>query len=389
MRIGFITGEYPPMEGGVGAFTHELAAALVALGHEVYVLTHWRAKGNDETGVQVAAEVRDWNWAALLQAQRWARRHRLEVINLQYEAAAFGKVAPLVHLLPSRLSDFATVTTFHDLLVPYLFPKAGGLRYRALLNLARTARGVIVTNVQDEQQLAKERGMPPLRRIPIGSNIAPAPLPDFDRAAVRAALGIPESSVLVGYFGFLNASKGAACLLRGVARALQSGVDAYLVLIGGRTGTSDPSNVHYAESIDALISQLSLSERVRRTGFVESAAVSAYLLACDMLALPYTDGVSFRRGSFMAGLAHGCPIITSTPAVPLPELHHGDNVYLVPPEQPEALGEAIRTLADAPQLRARLSQNACQLAEQFTWTRIAQRTADFFLEILTESAEQL
>jgi glycosyltransferase involved in cell wall biosynthesis len=106
-----------------------------------------------------------------------------------------------------------------------------------------------------------------------------------------------------------------------------------------------------------------------------------------MLALPYTDGVSFRRGSFMAGLAHGCPIITSTPALPLPELHHGDQVYFVPPEQPEALGEAIRTLAESPQLRARLSRFARQLAEQFTWACIARRTADFFHEVLAESAE--
>ncbi|PJF35750.1 MAG: glycosyl transferase family 1 [Candidatus Thermofonsia Clade 1 bacterium] len=387
MRIGFITGEYPPMEGGVGAFTHELATALADLGHEVHILTHHQAERTGKARIQVAAEVRNWNWAALMQAQRWARQNRLEVVNLQYEAAAFGKVAPLVHILPARLSDFATVITFHDLLVPYLFPKAGSLRYQALLNLARTAKGVIVTNVQDEQQLAQERGIAPMRRIPIGSNIAPTPPPDFDRAAVRAALEIPEDGVLIGYFGFLNASKGAACLLRGVAQALQQGVNAYLVLIGGRTGTSDPSNVHYAESVDALIGQLQLSQRVRRTGFIESAAVSAHLLACDMLALPYTDGVSFRRGSFMAGLAHGCPIITSTPALPLPELHHGDHVYLVPPEQPEALGEAIRTLAEAPQLRTRLSYFARQLAEQFTWTRIAQRTADFFLEVITESAE--
>jgi glycosyltransferase involved in cell wall biosynthesis len=387
MRIGFITGEYPPMEGGVGAFTHELAAALAALGHEVHVLTHRQAAHNGAPNVHVAAEVRDWNWAALAQAQRWARQNRLEVINLQYEAAAFGKVAPLVHLLPMRLSNFATVTTFHDLLVPYLFPKAGGLRYQALLSLARNAKGVIVTNVQDELQLAQERGVAPIRRIPIGSNIAPAPPPDFDRAALRAAHGIPEDGVLIGYFGFLNASKGAACLLRGVAHALQQGVNAYLMLIGGRTGSSDSTNAHYAERVDDLIARLQLGERVRRTGFIESAAVSAHLLTCDMLALPYTDGVSFRRGSFMAGLAHGCPIITSTPALPLPELHHGDQVYLVPPEQPEALGEAIRTLAESPQLRARLSHFARQLAEQFTWTRIAQRTADFFLEVIAESAE--
>ncbi|MEZ4516231.1 MAG: glycogen/starch synthase [Chloroflexota bacterium] len=33
-----VTGEYPPMEGGVGAFTEQLAQALAALGHEVHVI---------------------------------------------------------------------------------------------------------------------------------------------------------------------------------------------------------------------------------------------------------------------------------------------------------------------------------------------------------------
>jgi hypothetical protein len=28
MRIGIITGEYPPMEGGVGAFTQELSLRM-------------------------------------------------------------------------------------------------------------------------------------------------------------------------------------------------------------------------------------------------------------------------------------------------------------------------------------------------------------------------
>lgn len=387
MRIGFITGEYPPMEGGVGAFTRELAVALARLGHEVHILTHQQARHISEAGIRVAGEVRDWNWAALLQAQRWAQQNHLEAVNIQYEAAAFGKSAPLVHLLPSRLSNFATITTFHDLLVPYLFPKAGGLRYQALLNLARTAKGVIVTNIQDEQQLAEEQGIAPMRRIPIGSNIAPMPPPDYNRAALRAALGIPTDGILIGYFGFLNASKGSACLLRGVAHAVQQGVNAYLILIGGRVGSSDPTNANYAESVDDLIVRLHLCERVKRTGFVESAAVSAHLLACDMLALPYVDGVSFRRGSFMAGLAHGCSIITSTPALPMPELHHGDHVYLVPPEQPEALGEAIRTLAIDAKLRTRLGEYARLLSEQFTWTRIAQRTADFFLEVITGNAE--
>jgi glycosyltransferase involved in cell wall biosynthesis len=39
MRIGLVTGEFPPDQGGVGDFTHHLAEALAALGHDVHVVT--------------------------------------------------------------------------------------------------------------------------------------------------------------------------------------------------------------------------------------------------------------------------------------------------------------------------------------------------------------
>jgi hypothetical protein len=45
MRIGFITGEYPPMQGGVGAFTRELAREMVRQGHDVEVLTRETVQG--------------------------------------------------------------------------------------------------------------------------------------------------------------------------------------------------------------------------------------------------------------------------------------------------------------------------------------------------------
>ena len=39
MKIGLVTAEYAPMQGGVGDFTREVARALAALGHEVHVVT--------------------------------------------------------------------------------------------------------------------------------------------------------------------------------------------------------------------------------------------------------------------------------------------------------------------------------------------------------------
>jgi glycosyltransferase involved in cell wall biosynthesis len=388
MRIGFVTGEYPPMQGGVGAYTRELAAALVQQGHQTFVFTDKKAQGSSEPGIEVSASVKDWNWGSLVQTRRWAQANRLDIVNIQYQTVAF-QMAPFVHLLPSRLNGVPTVTTFHDLLVPYLFPKAGPLRYQAILTLARTSDAVIVTNRQDEQRLSVEKGIQRLRHVPIGSNI-PDRLPsNYDVNEWRARFEIPPDAIAVGYFGFLNASKGIETLLRGVAMAAKHGANIYLLMIGGRVGSSDPTNALYAQEVDILIEYLDIGSRVKWTGFVHEGEVSGHLHALDLLILPYQDGVSFRRGTFMAGLVHGCAIVTTTPAVELPEIQDGVNVRLIPPESANALSAAIQGLANNPALRKQLQTNARKLSQLFNWDSIAEKTAVLFQEITEASVASL
>src|SRR5207244_2894828 len=93
--------------------------------------------------------------------------------------------------------------------------------------------------------------------------------PGYDRADWREKLDIPDDAVLVGYFGFLNASKGIDTLLEATARAIEQNPNIYLLLIGGRTGSSDPTNATYSEQIDRLIDRLGLQGRIRWTGFIE------------------------------------------------------------------------------------------------------------------------
>ena len=380
MRIGLITGEYPPMQGGVGAFTRELARALAEAGHTVRVLTDQQVQSRDEFGIQVSGHVTSWNRASLGQIQKWAKDNRLDIVNIQYEAAAF-RMSQLIHFLPRWIADVPAVTTFHDLLVPYLFPKAGLLRFQAILALVRGSAGVITTNRQDEQRLI-DNGIRHLCGIPIGSNIAVNLPPNYDRVAWRESLGIPGDAALVGYFGFLNASKGVDTLLAALNSLLQDGVNAHLLMIGGRTGASDPTNAHYADEIDGLIRQYRLADHIQWTGFVDGPHVSANLTACDVLALPYQDGVSLRRGSFMAAIAHGCAIVTTQPQGDVPEVEDRIHALLVPPGDSPALAIGLHEVLSSSDLRAVLNKNALRLAADFTWDRIAKRTLDFFLEIV-------
>jgi glycosyltransferase involved in cell wall biosynthesis len=393
MLIGLVTGEYSPMQGGVGDFTRELGQALAEAGHHAHVIAakvqspkpksqspnHKAQSPNHKAqnlGVTVHRVVDGWGWGCWTQVLGLAQELGLEVLNVQYQASAYG-MHPAINFVPQRRERPPVVVTFHDLNVPYLFPKAGPLRWQVVRMLARRGDGVIVTNQEDYYRLEGEISPARLSLIPIGSNIPPAPPPGYDRDAERARWGVGPDDLLLGYFGFLNESKGGEELVQALALLVARGVPAHLLMVGGRVGSSDPSNRAYAERVEGLISALGVGERVHWTGYAGPEKVSAGLLATDMCVLPYRDGVSFRRGTLHACLAHGRAVVTTRPAMPLSEVQDGDNMLLVEPRDPEGLAEGVIRLATDPALRARLETTAAALAAEFTWKRIAKRTLIF------------
>jgi glycosyltransferase involved in cell wall biosynthesis len=439
MRILFISAEFPPMQGGVGDCTNEIAKALVSRGVETHVVTtadRQLATVDREGGVHIRRLVAKWDWGALPTVRRAVRDTRADIVHIQYQTGAFG-MHPMINFTPrlltsrplrplsphpnrgsrdgetGRESGVRIVTTFHDLKVPYLFPKAGHMREWVTKVLARSSDAVIATNPEDHLRL-ETLGLRHLELVPIGSNIPTAPPPNYQRAEWRTRLGVGEKETLLSYFGFLNESKGAETLVRALAQIS----NAKLLMVGGQVGASDPTNVAYLERVKKLIAELGLRPRVLWTGHTPATEVSANLLASDICVLPYRDGASFRRGSFMAALAHGLPIVTTLPpprvppsrapdpsnslrspathagqaaqdesgegegsrelGVRLPTLRDGENVWLLRPDDPNALADAISRLAPAPDLRAQLSHGALELARHFTWGLIAERHLELY-----------
>lgn len=406
-RILLVTGEYPPDEGGVADYSRCLAEALHAAGLKVAVLSTRRegvATSDEGSAVDVHRLVAPgWPWSGLRQTAALARAWQADWVHLQYQAAAFGLGLP-VHLLPAylrwRLPGLRLAVTYHDLRPPYLFPKAGFLRRRAVLGLAGRSHLALTTNAADRYELAQAllEGRPPtaLPRqalVPIGSNLPDAPPPGYDRAAFRAAAQVGEDSFLLGSFGFLNASKGGHQLLEALAALRATGRDGRLVLIGGTAGASDASNAGTLAAFRAQAAAMGLEGALVWTGFLPPAQVSAWLHALDLALLPYTDGASYRRGSLLAALSHGCAVVTTRsadgaraagdegPAGPflgpddaiLPPLVDGLHALLCPPEDGPALATAVLRLAADAEQRARLGVEARRLAAAFGWAAIAER----------------
>lgn len=375
MRIGLISGEYPPLQGGVGAYSHILARTFADMGHDVYVLASAGAT-EDDSDIHLKTVPRQWGPHAIQQATQWAKQHHLDLVSLQFETAAY-RLSPWVHFLPQFMSRTAFITTFHDLLHPYLFPKAGPLRDWIVMHLARRSDGVIATNHEDYERV---KHLDYAQMIPIGSNIHTQAISPATLQSIRAQAGAESDQMMLVHFGFINASKGLETLLHAYARIKNS---ARLVMIGGRTGTSDPSNISYSQQIDHLIDALHLTDSIYWTGFLDEVEVAAYLQAADAVVLPFRDGASFRRGSLMAALQQGCAIITTTPQVHIDEFTDGDNMLLFSAGNVEELISQIHRLMANTKLQSNLKAGARATSEHFQWDAIARSHVTMFEDILS------
>jgi glycosyltransferase involved in cell wall biosynthesis len=409
IHVCFVTGEYPPMRGGVGDYTRRVAMALGALGVRCSVVTGraaraaGRTRGPLEPAVYPAVE--RWSWSGWGHLAALLDDLRPDVLHIQYQTGAFG-MEPALNLLPWRLrlggSRTPVALTYHDLKVPYLFPKAGPVRGLANQVLQSAAGSAIVTNQEDllrivrPEKLASPAPWPDRSRrrkvdlIPIGSNIDPVPMDDGARAAVRARLGLDDGEVAIGFFGFVDPWKGVDRLAEAFGRLVERGLPVRLVFVGGarEAGAASP----YERGVREQLAAAGLTRRCVWTGYATPEETSEYLQALDVCALPFAAGACYRHGTLIAAIAHGLPIVTTRQSpeaaaleVGLPPLVHGESAMLVGADDTAELTEALAVLAESQGLRGRLRRGAAALAPYFEWERIARMSLVIYERLLVRA----
>jgi glycosyltransferase involved in cell wall biosynthesis len=189
--------------------------------------------------------------------------------------------------------------------------------------------------------------------LPVPSNV---PFDANPRAVADVRARFPAGVRIVGHFGTFGARarRDLGVLVPGLADA-----DPCVgVLLIGRD--SDGFR-------DALIDgRPALAPRVLATGRLDPPALSHALQACDVLAQPYEDGASTRRGTLMAALSHGVAVVTTTGKLTDPTWHQTDAAVTVAAGDLRAFENAVLQLsADRPR-QQRLAVRARALyAERF------------------------
>jgi len=210
-----------------------------------------------------------------------------------------------------------------------------------------------------------------IRVIPSGIDLAPFDEP-FDRAALRAKLGIAETDVLALQVAALAPHKSQKTLLRAMA-VMHPRHPNLRVWIAGEGPLRDALLREHAT--------LGLGESVRFLGFRED--VTDLLRAADLFVISsHLEGLGT---SILDAMAAGLPVV-ATRVGGIPEaVKDGETGILVPPFLPPALAQALSDLAGDPERRARLGEAGRQRARLFSADRTEAATRQLYEEVLTRS----
>lgn len=173
------------------------------------------------------------------------------------------------------------------------------------------------------------------------------------------------------FIGNLIRRKGLHVLLQALAPLDQAHWT--LRVIGG--DTFEPK---YARKVRKQIVDAGLSQNVELLGSMPSSQISDHLSSSQVLAVPSSyEGFGIV---YLEALGAGLPVIASAAGGAREIIRHGRDGFLVPPEDPVAVREAIITLMEQTNLR-KMSLEARDRHFDFpTWAETTQRIRAFLFK---------
>jgi glycosyltransferase involved in cell wall biosynthesis len=338
-----ITGEYAPQQGGVADFAALQAEALASAGDavEVHVPDYPLPPSPSQRAHPLPDRFGPGTVLALAAAQARDRRVML-LHHSPFNLGVRGLNLAFPHLL--RAVPGPLVVLFHEV----HFPVHAGqpLRHRLLGRTQRAMARALLARAQ-AVCVSTEAWTPLLRELgwrdevipcPIPSNILP-PVPAPSRDGARAQLGLrcEGTDTLIGHFG----TYGEA-----VAGPLAAVLPPLLAVPGRRALLLGRGAARFRERVRAEHGEL--GARLLVPGGQSPEEISLGLLACDVLLQPFVDGVTTRRTSLMAGLAHGRPVCANRGPLTEPAWDGLAGLQLAPSPAPAALVEAAEALLAQP-----------------------------------------
>ena len=287
----------------------------------------------------------------------------------RFHAIHAGRALPegLVALLAGRLTGHPVVVYAHG---EELTGWGRGRKYRAMCAVLRLADRVIA-NSANTQALLEAMAVSPERITVVHPGVDCARFrPGLPSADLRAACGIPASSLVVLSVGRLQARKGFMTVLESLPGLLRRRLDVHYVLVG--SGEQEPALRERAVS-------LGLASRFHLLSGVDDETLPRWYNACDVFAMPNLDVDGDIEGFgivYLEAAACGKPALAGLAGGTGAAVLCGETGLRVEGREQDQVESALARLLLDPALAARLGQQArARAVAAFDWREVAARTA--------------
>jgi glycosyltransferase involved in cell wall biosynthesis len=246
---------------------------------------------------------------------------------------ANSQKALIVGALAGMLARRPVIWNLHDMLTADHFSR---LNRRVAVTCANLCVNRVIVNSEATRAAFAESGGHAWKTHLVYNGISPRPFETVSTAdveRVRAALDLPDAP-LVGVFSRLAPWKGQHVAIR--ALATLPGV--HLLLVGDALFRGDTA---YVRQLEQLVDRLDLSDRVHFLGFRDDVPLLMHLV--DIVAHTSTAPEPFGR-VVVEGMLAGRPVVAARAGGPREIITHNQTGKLVPPDAPDRLAHALRSL---------------------------------------------
>lgn len=281
------------------------------------------------------------------QLARLMRHNQYDLVHVHTPiAAVLGRIAAKLAGVQSIVYT-AHGFPFHDRSSPLEY-----LLYTSIEKFCARFTDLILTQNYEDRLTAQKLRLCPAEKVAyLGNGID---INRFDRkqlnpdhqTELRRFLGIPETATLiVGTIGRLTYKKGSSYLIEAAAKLLPRFPNLHVLVIGGQLDT-DPEPFE-AELIER-IRGLGLERHVTLTGYRDD--IPELLGVMDIFTLPTFTHEGLPR-SILEAMGMGLPVVTTDIRGCREAVIHQQTGLIVPPQDSEALAEALALLLANPDLR--------------------------------------
>ncbi|MEN4011014.1 MAG: glycosyltransferase [Chloroflexota bacterium] len=260
----------------------------------------------------------------------------------------------------------------------------GDYRLKGEKRILQIADRIVVATPAEQSQLEflYKASSKKLRVIPPGVDLSHFyPIPQDE---AREVIGVPLTNQMILFVGRIEPLKGLETLLRALAymqkTSAMTRIPHSLVIVGGNPEeTPLVVNAEMAR-LQTLVRELDIRDLVLFLGKKDQQTLPYYYSAADVVVVP-SHYESFGMVALEA-MACGTPVVASQVGGLGFLIRDGVTGYAIPDGEPELLGNRLMELILNPDLRKQLGSQASQLAQDYSWERIAKEIIQLYKDIL-------